>query len=232
MAQNPTDPQESFGPTKSKSITEEDVRVSNRISLKDFFETDVSDDERLKRKAELELMLIARLETRFDPMVYLGSAGTINAESSELRVIAARGLADLFFDVQTGLGQEVKDDEERIKREQSEGAKAFKEQEERADKGEGAAPTPFQTLPDPDTRTTTPEAELELLARFSKKAEGLVNDQTSSPKLAKEDSVVDTNRAETPARRENQVVATGANPKPDDPKVQDKTVDKANDEKK
>jgi len=220
MAQNPPNATESFAATKSKAVTEEDVRVSNRLNLKDLFETDVSEDERLRRTAELELLLIARFETLPYPLVYLGSAGSFSVQSSELRVMAAREIARLMFDVQTGFGQRTKDDNEAVEREQKEATKAHEEQQKQHDKDESVA-EPTNTLPvaDPATRSTQPEQELELLARFSDKAKL----ENQSPKLVKEDSVVDTNRTETPPRRENTTVATGANVKPDGPAEPEKS---------
>lgn len=225
MAQNPPDPQESFGATKAKAVTEEDVRVSHRLlkggdleSLTKFESYD--DEERLrKEKAELELKLMARFETVRDPLILLGSAGSLNVSTSELRVMAARTLADLFFDVQSGFNAEVDSDNKRVASEQEEAAKKFEEQK-RQHEEDDSVPDPTVTPPanNQTLRTTTPEAELDYLADTLGKRE-LVEGRDASPKLPRqrEDSAVDENRSETPARRENQVQATGANPKPDGP---------------
>ena len=217
MAQDVVDPQEGYGPTVSKSITEEDVRVSTHFKNLLGEGKELSD----KDKAGLELALIARFEQSRDPLLYLESAGSINISTSELRVMAARSLVRLFTDVQS-LPLSQKSDAEQVKKDQVEASKQAKEDEKNKDEDDNDSSSPVTSALTPaETRTTDPSANLEHL----KAALGKGDDSGQAKAPGKEVS-----GEPAPPREENKTTATGSVNKgsADDKNASESATDKHN----
>ena len=209
MAQNTVDPTERVDASKSKAITEEDVRLTgpNGLLGDDFFEYEELDSAALsKLKAEWELKLIARFEQNPEPLVYLGSAGSFNISTSELRTMAARGLANLLVDVQHTAASRRSAEAKRVEQEQKDAAKRAEEDKDKENEKDSDERTSTTPDPDPNLRTTQPAQNIEfLLKEMGKDKEaGVLEDKKNVGSAPGR-----THQNETPPRQEVKAPATG-----------------------
>lgn len=182
---NTPDPTETFGPTRSKAVTEEDVRVSTWVDAKLLELPEVKDLD--KDNALLALRLVAAFEQVRDPILYLGTAGSVNISTSELRWGVALSLVNVLNQANNGLRKNRDEEQKRIDEDVKNAAKD--DDNEPAETPEGA------------DLTTTPSA---LLDKFASDA-GL--------NLERKDDTVTapgkTAEAESASRVENKSPASG-----------------------